>query len=452
MATSKPLPPELLAQVFSHLTPLLSLSYSQRCQNITTLLNACLASRKLYDIAQPHLYEAIEFDISSLQLKHLLPVLRTKPHLISNTKALSITQSGSDYYGMQLRQFTQEFLPVLTKLDTFRSDCHVGTSHLIHNMLFKVGSSYTMAEPTDFGQVTRLELYAGKMVFQYNYLLRLPRLETVCLNGLDIYDPYREDSSLSRDWKWTSSTIKNLVLRPFRGPKGGWGPNLVLDRENSLTALAHSMPNLESLTIDQSGEHLNPSSLFRLLSFFDEQLRGSLRRLELKDGKATQETLRPPYIESLYDRDEAMFAGIRESSVEELLIDSHVFLHVEREVPLLDPACIPKSVRSLDIRHRDTPFGNPAMDMWELRDQDVVDLVTGIKNARPCLESIFLEVIARTKIENSILDTYRAAFRDVGIRFCIVGNVVQQPREETTGTIVCSTRPSVEGEIIYDGQ
>ncbi|KAF1950444.1 hypothetical protein CC80DRAFT_509781 [Byssothecium circinans] len=264
------LPPELWNQIFSHLTILRDGKANNDAQ---TLCSMCLVSHRFREVAQPHLYATIKLDIASHQAKRLRQTLRAKPHLGLAVKEVVI-ECSSDYYGLELRHFLQELLQSMRHLRLFHSNHRGCTIKLIESVLYKEGSSYKVDVPTDLANLRSLELLAHDLVFKYNYVLRLPQLERLCLNFVDLSD-HNEDTSLPDDWGWISPTVKELVLRLALPAMFA----LCL-RRRSLSALSRSLPCLEALTIEHSNELVTPILIRRTMAAFSPQLETSLRRLE----------------------------------------------------------------------------------------------------------------------------------------------------------------------------
>lgn len=417
MGTLPHLPPELISHILSYLA---AGRDRHRNYHVNPLLNACLVSRKFYEIAQPWLYATIQLDISSPYIKRLTHKLQPNPYLANGVKELSVIQSGSAYYGMQLLTFLEGVLPLLTGLVSFRTSSDTCTNHLIRAALFKVGSSsYQMGVPSDLTRLRSLELCAHAMVFEYNYILRLPQLETVRLNELHVYDADETDPpNRPDDWGWVSKSIKSLTLRPEMLEYHRWGTAVHPLRTNSLVALARCMPNLETLVIKQLEKYVVPGRFRQLYMFFEEQIRGSVRRLELRDGPASYVN-EGIFVADGFDR--AAIHDIAQSGISDLAIDSHLFLRTIPEASLVDEAVIPASVRRLIVRHTDTGNGDELMRMWNMHGSQLVEVVARIRASFPLLEFFKLKLGSPAIFTDDALRAYKRSFADVGIDFRVHG-------------------------------
>ncbi|KAF2644160.1 hypothetical protein P280DRAFT_226144 [Massarina eburnea CBS 473.64] len=429
--SSQYIPPELLDHIFSYLTVL----RNGTCENDAKhLYNACLASRQLYEIALPQLYATIRLDISSHQVKLLLRTLQEKPHLALAVKEVSI-ECTTDYYALALQSFLQELIDRMHNVVLLRNDRRSCTTRFINTVLYKKGGGYSMGVPTDLNNLRSLELFAEDLVFKYNYILRLPQLQRVCLNATAVVDYHQEDMTWPDNWGWTSYSIKELILRPcIRSMVDRrWDIPLLL-RSNSLTALSRCMPALEALTI----EHFNPENHhkigFRVLAiFFVPQLSGSLRRLEIRDGCLNPTDVGSGLTPLLNPQDsKAIFEGIGASALTHLAIDLGTFRHGNVCEDLFDLAMgsMPTLLRRLTLHYDDTSSTGIIASILEW---DIKIVVQQVRCRCPKLTEIDLDlrINGGSKIDRPILQQYKEEFQAVGINFHIPEHKYSPPNNRS---------------------
>jgi hypothetical protein len=420
---SQYLPSELLDNIFSHFTT----SHDGKPSNddTNTLLDACLASRRICEIAQPHLYATIHLDFLSSKTGLLQRTLEDRPHLQLAVKELRMDRQqypkprdwkdNATAYTQPFALFFQNILPLLTNLAVFRSDHHDYTTKLIASFLFKEGSGYHMDLPTDFGHLRSLELVAYDSIFKYNYILRLPRLERVFLHSIEVLFYDDEDAGLPNDWGWTSQSIKELILRPTdlnpcRRPQP-------LFRENSLSALSRSLPLLEALTIERFTITSNRNRCRSLAAFFTPQIEDHLRPLKIYDGGVDAITQNRTFPRNRPSAGTiAFFQSVKASRLEHLAIDIYVFFYCTVEGSLPDFS-IPKSIRQLTLRYLEDTSRNEIttiLDNWES-----AAVVQHARHSYPLLQEIHLELdlAGVRQADNTILQRYKREFHDVGIDF-----------------------------------
>jgi hypothetical protein len=400
------LPNELLEIIFG---------YCIAADNAQTLCSICLASQRFYHVAQPLLYTSIQLHVQSAKLQLLYNSLRTKTQLAAAVKDLSL-ECRAAYVSTNsqslLRRFLQTVLPSLTGLVTLRGHHRFITTRLIESTLYKEGNGYHMSVPTDLTNLEVLELFAADYVYKYNYVLRLPRLRRVFLTSVKVIEVNDEDTLSPSDWGWTSQSIKELVLHlEHREPELLGSHRL---RSNALQALSRSMPHLESLRIEHHDSHLKPWLCRGLAAVFASQLAGSLRRLELHDGRL--DTSLTPQLGSYMAQvdDVAAVDKIQASGLEHLSIDWNTLVLATTSSDIIhDPfhvACPLTTLRSLTFRYADVEVRG--VYTWALE-----FILEHLQQRFPALEKICLELRLTKKIDSHALQDYATVFVAAGIDF-----------------------------------
>ncbi|KAF2683223.1 hypothetical protein K458DRAFT_389826 [Lentithecium fluviatile CBS 122367] len=429
------LPNELLQHTFAYFA--VSDGGTNNQQDAKALASICLASWRLYRIAQPLLYGTIQLDIRSNKLDILLHTLKKRRELTATIKELYL-ECGPDFparvqWMYRVRRFLQDLLPALTRLSVLKSNHRVCTTKLVELALYKQGNGYHMNAPSDLSNLHTLELFASDYVYKYNYILRLPRLRRVCLYSAKLVDVDNEDAVLPNDWGWTSPSIKELV---FRSPHRVWSaPGSLRLRSNSLQALSRSLPRLESLRYEHFETVLNPWQCRALATFFAPQLAGNLRRLELRDGRldASRVKLRTGVIQI---PDMSVIDKIQSSNLDYLSLDWHTLVLEAVDAGPVDglpPVSSPlKTLRHLTFRYAEA--NAEKLPPWIPE-----SVLEHVQWRFPALEKIDLELKLRERADNALLQRYVKVFRSAGIELEVLEH---NPSTRNTGSITCPGRPS----------
>lgn len=413
------LPTELLDHIFGY------------CEDEkSTLVNVMQASRLFNRIAERHLYRSVGLRDSREQPGLLLRTLQENTQLADLIEELTVPSIVESLYGASGFQLAG-MLPMLRNLSVFTGKTRAATSHLIRATLYKQGSGCFMDVPTDLGNLRTLELFACELAYKYHYIFRLPRLETVVLVNIKVIDEEFEDERFEDDWGWTSSSIKELVLRPANS---FWQPAMPQLYANCLCALSRSMPRLESLKIHTSTDPRTE----RLLGFFARQISSSLRRLELHDEHNDPTTMHLRRSRNPKDF-KWMRETLQEARLDHLTIDVFTLFDASNEMTAAEAmmnAGLPPSVRHLNLRFDDPRNRDESTSLY---DWDCKTLVSLIRSHLRYLETINLELLLRGNANLNVIERYREEFRNVEISFFVT--LHQSPPQEI-GLITCS-RPAL---------
>lgn len=427
---------ELVDNILVHFT---SSEDGTRRHDARSLSNLCLVSRGFRRMAQPYLFRTVELKVGSESPMRLLNAAKARPDLSRSTQELSVEfgqgapTALTIAWRYQLRQFLPDLLPLLENLATFKTDHHFGTTTLVESELYKQGNGYSMGIPADMRNLKTLELVASTCVFRYNNILRLPRLETIYLSACEVFDNGAEDEGSPNDWGWTSDSIKHLILRPIIR-QGPYSMPLGL-RSHQLQALARSMPRLESLRIEHFGSTLNPKAFLCIAGIFESQLRGSLRRLELCDGRL-QGAHRRPIVNRHREDKTGVLDTIQSSKLEYLQIDFTTLFGPRRDMSAMEAigsAKLPPTLRHLSLRYVEMD----ARDTSTMLKWDGGLLIHEIQNRFPSLERITLELHLFKEPDHHMVEKYEESFSAVGIAF----NVLERARPiRRVGIIISPSR------------
>lgn len=275
---------------------------------------------------------------------------------------------------------------------------------------------YTMGIPRNLENIRTLELFAADYIYKYNYILRLPRLVRVVLHSMKIIDLDGDDRAFPNDWGWVSNTIKELEIHQgFRT----WNSAPYRLWSNSLQALAKSLPSLSYLRLYHDECTLYPRQSRHLLGFFASQLRTSLRRLVVEDGRINA---RHPELGHNYLTDDgsAVLDDIKASNIEYLSIDLHTLctaVHHMSPVEVINAASLPSSLRRLHIRHVEINDMSSVGDTSALLNWDVQTVIYELLRKCPELVNIDLEIRLLRNPDPVAIEGYRKLLASRGVIF-----------------------------------
>jgi hypothetical protein len=293
-----------------------------------------------------------------------------------------------------------------------------------------------MGIPINLENIRTLELFAADYIYKFNYMLRLPQLRRVLLHSMKIIDLDGDDRAYPNDWGWVSHSIKELEIHQgFRA----WNSAPYRLWSNSLQALARSLPALSYLRLFHHECTFYPRQSRHLLGFFKSQLRNSLRRLTIEDGRI--DARHPELGYNYLSDDTSILEDIQASNLEYLSIDLHTLFTRVFHMGLteaIEAASLPPSLRHLHLRHVEINDMSSVEDTSALIDWNPQTIVKEL--ARKCLSlsRIDLELRLLRKPDYSMLEAYKTAFASEGIRFNIL--VHGCPAQRRT-SIICS-RPT----------
>ncbi|KAF1964999.1 hypothetical protein BU23DRAFT_36944 [Bimuria novae-zelandiae CBS 107.79] len=412
------LPNELLDHVLVHVARSKGGGYMQAL-DATSLANCCRVSRRFYGAAQPLLYSSIHLDFRTDQPSSLLKTLRADTQLAEAVKTLFIHCGAPCSTPLQhtnrLRDFLAGALPLLTSLTTFGSDHRIVTVKLVETTLYH-RTGYTMGIPRNLENIRTLELFAADYIYKYNYILRLPRLERIVLRSMKIIDLDGDDRAYPIDWGWVSHSVKELEIHQgFRS----WNSAPYRLWSNSLQALAKSLPSLSYLRFYHYECTLYPRQSRHLLGFFTSQLRISLRKLVIEDGRIDA---RHPELGHNYLTNDgsAVLGEIKCSKIEFLSVDLHTLCTAVHHMSLIEAiqaANLPPSLRHLHLRHVEINDMSSVGDTSALLSWDHQTVVLELVRQCPLLVSIDLEIRLLRTPDDSVLESYRATFASQGANF-----------------------------------
>jgi hypothetical protein len=425
------LPNELLESMFAYFA---DVGGPINRQDLETLRSICLTSRRLYHVAQPLLFRRVLVNLRSEQPKLLLATLRTRTDLCTAVKDLflgffdSVRSTLTSDLGYTIRQFLEDVLPALPALRTLRSNHRFLTPKLIESLLYKAGNGYSMSVPIDLGNLQSLELFADHFVFKYHFILRLPRLRRVVMRSTKISSQFDEDAGMSDGWGWTSPSIKELVFC-VGGQRETGRANLL---SNTLKALSRSLPNLESLRIEQTSIDLDPGKTRYLIGVFAPQLELNLRQLEIVDGQIVS---CPRLVSMSVHDDLSAIDRIQHSKLEYLRVDWHTLFdtrYSRRRYNSL-PTLRHLMMRYVEIEGIEIPDWSPSIVLDNLRCRF------------PSLQTLVVEVRLRKPMDQVALQEYRSVFQSAGIVFRALENPLFRdpaPSPRRIGSIISTGRPS----------
>jgi hypothetical protein len=276
--------------------------------------------------------------------------------------------------------------------------------------------------------IRTLELFAADYIYKFNYMLRLPQLKRVLLHSMKIIDLDGDDKAYPNDWGWVSHSIKELEIHQgFRA----WNSAPYRLWSNSLQALARSLPALSCTFYPRQSRHL--------LGFFKSQLRTTLRRLTIEDGRIDA---RHPELGYNYLADDtSILEDITASNLEYLSIDLHTLCTRVSHMGLaeaIQAASLPPSLRHLHLRHAEINEMSSLGDTSALVSWNPQTVVKELASRCLSLSKIDIELRLLRDPNHSMLEAYKTAFASQGIRFNIV--VHECPAQRRT-SIICS-RPT----------
>lgn len=284
-----------------------------------------------------------------------------------------------------------------------------------------------MGIPINLDNVRTLELFGADYIYKYNYILRLPQLRKVLLQSMKIIDLEGDDKAYPNDWGWVSHSIKELEIHQgFRT----WNSSPYRLWRNSLQALANCMPALTALRLFHFECTFYPRQSRHLLGFFRSQLRNSLCRLAVEDGRIDS---RHPELGYNYLADDvSILEDIYASSLEHLTIDLHTLFTRIYNVGLfeaINTAGLPPSLRHLRLRHTEVN----TRDTSTLLNWDPELTVQELIRKLPSLSSINLELRLLRKPDLAMIETYKTVFESQGIRFNTL--IHENPAQRRTSNI-----------------
>lgn len=250
---------------------------------------------------------------------------------------------------------------------------------------------------------------------------------------MKIIDLDGDDKAYPNDWGWVSHTIKELEIHQgFRS----WNSSPYRLWSNSLQALARSMPALSYLRLFHYECTFYPRQSRHLLGFFRPQLRNSLRRLAVEDGRI--DSRHPELGYNYLAEDVSILEDITASGLEYLSIDLHTLFSRVFHIGLTEAihaASLPPSLRHLHLRHTEVNDMSSVGDTSTLLDWNPQIVVQELARKCPSLSNINLELRLLRNPNRAILEKYRTAFASQGIRFHTL--VHDCPAQRRT-SIICS--------------
>ena len=291
-----------------------------------------------------------------------------------------------------------------------------------------------MGIPKNLENIKTLELFAVDYIYKYNYILRLPRLTRVVLHSMKIIDLDGDDRAFPNDWGWVSNTVKELEIHQgFRT----WNSAPYRLWSNSLQALAKSLPSLSYLRLYHDECTLYPRQSRHLLNFFTSQLRTSLRRLVIEDGRIDA---RHPELGHNYLTDDgsAVLDEIKASNVEYLSIDLHTLcttVHHMSTVQVIEAASLPSSLRRLHLRHVEINDMSSVGDTSALLSWDAQTAIYELLRKCPELVTIDLELRLLRNPDYLAIDGYKRLFASRGVTLNVK---VHECPAQRRSSILCS--------------
>lgn len=436
LLTMESLPNELIDHVITHVA---RSNDGRSIHDAISLASCCLVSRRFYEAARPVLYSAIHLELMTDEPVVLLDTFKSNVQLATAVKSLFIQCrarcSTPIQHSNQLRDFLAEALPLFVNLTSFRSDHRIATIKLVETSLYH-DRGYSMGIPVNLENIRTLELFAADYIYKYNYILRLPQLRRVLLHSMKIIDLDGDDRAYPDDWGWMSHSVKELEIhqgfRTCSAPYRLWS--------NSLHALARSLPALSYLRLFHYECTFYPRQSHHLLGFFKPQLRSSLRRLTIEDGRIDA---RHPEFGYNYLSDDAsgVLEDITASRIESLSIDLHTLFTRVYSMGLTEAihaANLPHSLRHLHLRHVEVNDMSSVGDTTTLLGWSPGVVVQELSRKCPALTKIDLEIRLLRNPNPMLLEEYKMVFASRGISFNVI--VHECPAQRRT-SIVCS-RPA----------
>ncbi|KAL5412555.1 hypothetical protein PMIN04_009807 [Paraphaeosphaeria minitans] len=443
------LPNELLDQVITHVA---QSNDGRNIQDANSLANCCLVSKAFLQCARPVLYSAIHLDLMTDEPSSLLKTLKSDVQLARAVNSLFI-QCGSPCSTPvqrinELREFMTEALPLFVNLTSFRSDHRIATIKLVETSLvglyllvllqllrrhqYHNTGGYSMGIPINLNNIRTLELFGADYIYKYNYILRLPQLRRVLLHSMKIIDLDGDDRAYPNDWGWMSHTIKELEIHQgFRT----WNSSPYRLWSNSLQALSRSMPALSYLRLYHQECTFYPKQSRHLLGFFRPQLRNSLRRLAVEDGRIDRS--HPGLGYNYLAEDVSILEDTTASSLEYLSIDLHTLFTRVHHVDLseaIHTASLPTSLRHFRLRHTEVNDMSSVADTSTLFNWNPEMVVQELVCKCPALSQIDLELRLLRSSDSAMLERYRTAFASQGIRF---NTLVHECPSQRRTSIIC---------------
>ncbi|KAF2441078.1 hypothetical protein P171DRAFT_488649 [Karstenula rhodostoma CBS 690.94] len=428
------LPNELLDHIITHVA---HSNDGRNIQDASSLANCCLVSKSFYECTKPVLYSTIHLDLMTDEPSSLLKTFKSDVQLARNVKGLFI-QCGTPcstpiQHISQLRDFLAEALPFFVNLTTFRSDHRIATIKLVETSLYHNTGGYSMGVPINLGNIRTLELFAADYIYKYNYILRLPQLRRVLLHSMKIIDLDGDDRAYPDDWGWVSHSIKELEIHQgFRA----WNSSPYRLWSNSLQALARSMPALSYLRLFHYECTFYPRQSHHLLGFFRPQLRNSLHRLAVEDGRI--DARHPEFGYNYLEEDVSILEDITASGLEYLSIDLHTLFTRGFHMGLVEAihaAGLPPSLRYLHLRHTEVNDMSSVGDTSALLDWDPEIVVQELARKCPSLSNIKLELRLLRNPNYDMLERYKTAFASQKIR---CNTLVHKCPAQRRTSIICS--------------
>lgn len=273
-----------------------------------------------------------------------------------------------------------------------------------------------MGIPKNLENIQTLELFAADYIYKYNYILRLPRLKRVVLHSMKIIDLEGDDRAYPNDWGWISHTVKELEIHQgFRS----WNSAPYRLWSNSLQALAKSLPCLSYLRLYHYECTLYPRQSRQLLDFFTSQLRSSLRKLVIEDGRIDAHHPQLGY-NYLTDDSLAVLEEIGASNLDYISIDLHTLcssVHHTDTIQVINTSSLPRSLRHLHVRHVEISDMSSIKDTSALYDWDIQTVADELLRKCPKLAKIELELRLLSSPDHHAIEKYKTVFASIGVLF-----------------------------------